>query len=96
MLHELGVSGIEMRVLWGRFGGAVVAPQILFYLGLRQGTLVGAVVAAGSWTAGLLVYEVRRRRILDPLVLYGLIFTVLQGVVALVARSPSVYAGGGW
>ncbi len=95
MLHELGVSGIEMRVLWGRFGGAVVAPQILFYLGLRQGTLVGAVVAAGSWTAGLLVYELRRRRILGPLVLYGLIFTVLQGVVALVARSPAVYVGGG-
>ncbi len=74
MMHELGVSGIEMRALWGRFGGAVVAPQLLFFLGLRQGTLA-AVVAAGGWTAGLLVYELARRRALDPLVLYGLIFT---------------------
>jgi hypothetical protein len=95
MLHELGVSGIEMRALWGRSGGAVMVPQLLFYLGLRQGTLAGAVVVAGGWTTALLVYELLRRRILDPMVLYGLMFTVLQGVIALVAQSPALYAGGG-
>jgi hypothetical protein len=49
MLEELGVPGAEMRALPGRFGGAVVVPQILFYyLGLRQGSLAGAVVAAAA------------------------------------------------
>ncbi len=44
---------------------------------------------------GLQLYEFMRRRRLDPFLLYGFVFTVLQSAVALYARSAAIYAGGG-
>jgi hypothetical protein len=57
--------------------------------------LMAALVVAGAWTAGLQIYVLARQRILDPFLLYGLLFTLIQGAAALSTRSPAVYAGAG-
>ena len=95
MLEQLGLPGSEVRALPGRFALGVLVPQLLFYLGLRYGGLVVALVIAGGWTVGLQLYDLARRRVLDPFLVYGLLFTLVQGAVALSTRSPAVYAGGG-
>jgi hypothetical protein len=95
MLEQLGLPGSEVRSLPARFARGVVVPQLLFYLGLRSGGLVAALVIAGGWTVGLQLYDLVRRGVLDPFLVYGLLFTLVQGAVALSTRSPAVYAGGG-
>ncbi len=95
MRLALSLFGIEVPVIARQFGATVVVPQLLFYLGLREGTVTGALGAASGWAAATLVYEMGRRRGWDWLVLYGLASTVLQGAVALAVRSPIVYAGSG-
>jgi hypothetical protein len=67
----------------------------LFYLSLRSGGLLEALVVAGGWTAGFQIYALVRQRILDPFLLYGLLFTLMQAAAALSARSPAVFAGAG-
>jgi hypothetical protein len=91
--QQLGFIVIEAGALPGQFGVGVLAPQLLFYLGLRQG-LMAALAATGGWTVGLQLYGFMRRRRLDPVLLYGFVFTVLQSAVALYARSALIYAGG--
>jgi len=95
MLEQLGLPGGEARALPSRFALGVLAPQLLFYLGLRTGGLVAALVIASSWAVGLQLYDLARRRASDPFLVYGLLFTLVQGAVALSTRSPAVYAGGG-
>jgi hypothetical protein len=95
MLEQLGLPGTKVRSLPARFGLGVLVPQLLFYLSLRNGGLVAALVVAGGWTIGLQLYDLTRRRVLDPFLVYGLAFTLVQGAVALSTRSPAVYAGGG-
>ncbi len=95
MLEQLGLPGSEVRSLPARFALGVLVPQLLFYLGLRSGGLVAALVIAGGWTVGLQLYDLARRGVLDPFLVYGLLFTLAQGTVALSTRSPAVYAGGG-
>lgn len=95
MLEQLGLRDSEVRVLPARFVLGVLVPQLLFYLGLRSGGLVAALVMAGGWAVGLQLYDLVRRRALDPFLMYGLLFTIVQGAVALWTRSPAVYAGGG-
>lgn len=95
MLERLGFQMSEVRGLPARFGLGVLAPQVLFYVFLRDAGFVAALAIAGGWTLGLQVYELARRRALDPFLVYGLVFTLVQGVVALSTRSPAVYAGGG-
>ncbi len=95
MLGQLGLRGSELRALPARFVLGVLVPQLLFYLGLRSGGLVAALVIAGGWAVGLQLYDLGRRRVLDPFLVYGLLFTLVQGAVALSTRSPAVYAGGG-
>jgi hypothetical protein len=95
MLEHLGLSGSELRSLPARFALGVLVPQLLFYLGLRSGGLVAALVIGGGWTVGLQLYDLARRGVLDPFLVYGLLFTLVQGAVALSTRSPAVYAGGG-
>jgi hypothetical protein len=74
--------------------GALV-PQLLFYLALRSEGLIAALVIAGGWTAGLQICDLARRRALDPFLVYGLLFALVQGAVTLSTRNPSVYAGAG-
>jgi hypothetical protein len=95
MLNELGLPDREVRSLPPRFALGVLVPQLLFYLGLRSGGLTAALVIAGGWTAGLQLYDLARRRVLDPLLVYGLLFTLMQGAAGLSTRSPAVYAGAG-
>lgn len=95
MLKQLGLPDDEMRSLPARFALGVLVPQLLFYLGLRSGGLVAALVIAGGWTVGLQLYDLARRREWDPFLEYGLLFTLVQGAVALSTRSPAIYAGGG-
>lgn len=95
MWRELGFTGIETRELPGRVALGVLIPQLLFYAGLQQATLTVALVAAGGWTVGLQLYDLARRRSVDPFLLYGIVFTVLQAAAALYARNPWIYAGGG-
>ncbi len=95
MLEQVGLPGSEVRSLPARFALGVLVPQLLFYLGLRSGGLVAALVIAGGWTVGLQLYDLARRGVLDPFLVYGVLFTLVQGAVALSTRSPAVYAGGG-
>ena len=95
MLEQLGLPGTEVRSLPARFALGVLVPQMLFYLSLRFGGLVAALVIAGGWTIGLQLYDLIRRGVLDPFLVYGLAFTLVQGAVALLTHSPAVYAGGG-
>lgn len=95
MWQELGFTDKEIRSLPGRFAVGVVAPQLLFYFGLREGAVTAAIAAAGGWTAGFLLYDLMRRRLLDPFLLFGFVLTVVQGLVALYARSAVIFAGGG-
>ena len=95
MLEQLGLPGSEVRTLPARFALGVLVPQLLFYLGLRSGGLVAALVVAGGWTVGFQLYDLARRRHWDPFLVYGLLFTLVQGAVAFSTRSPAVYAGGG-
>ncbi len=95
MLEQLGLRGSELRSLPARFTLGVLVPQLLFYLGLRSGGLIAALLMAGGWTVGLQLYDLVRRGDLDLFLLYGLLFTLVQGSLALSTRSPAVFAGGG-
>jgi hypothetical protein len=95
MLEHLGLPGSELRFLPARFALGVLVPQLLFYFGLWSGGLVAALVLAGGWTVGLQLYDLGRRGVSDPFLVYGLFFTLVQGLVALFTRSPAVYVGGG-
>ncbi len=95
MFNQLGLPDREVRSLPGRFALGVLVPQLLFYLGLRSGGLIPALVIAGGWTAGLQIHDLARRRILDPFLVYGLLFTLMQGAAALSTRSAAVFAGAG-
>ena len=95
MLTQFGLPDREVRSLPARFALGVLVPQLLFYLGLRSGGLITALVVAGGWTTALQIHDLARRRILDPFLVYGLLFTLMQGAAALSTRSPAVYAGAG-
>jgi hypothetical protein len=85
----------DARSLAARFALGVLAPQALFYLGLRWAGLTVALTAAAGWAVGLQIYDLARRRTADPLLGYGLIATLALCAAALFARSPAVYAGAG-
>ena len=95
MLRDLGLSGLTTRKLIRQFVSAVAVPTLLFYVGLVQGSLATAVGAAGGWSAVLQLHALIRYRVVDPVVLYGLVFTAGQAAVALAAQSPAVFAGSG-
>ncbi len=95
MWEALGWVGIELRGLPGRMVTGIVAPQVLFFVGVQHGTLATALAAAGGWTVGVGLYDLARRRHADFFLLYGIILTVVQAAAALYARSPAVFAGGG-
>jgi hypothetical protein len=95
MLRELGLSGRITWKLMRQFVSAVAVPTLLFYFGLLQGSLAAAVGAAGGWAAVLQVHALIRYRVVDPVILYGLVFTAGQTAVALAAQSPAVFAGSG-
>lgn len=95
MLHELGLSRQIAWKLTRQFVSAVAVPSLLFYLGLREGSLAAGVGAAGGWAAILQVHALVRYRLVDPMILYGLVFTAGQVAVALVAKNPVVFAGSG-
>lgn len=95
MLEQFGLPRSELRSLPARFALGALAPQLLFYLGLRSEGLVAGLLMAGGWTVGFQLYDLGRRRDLDPFLVYGLLFTVVQGLVTLCTRSPAVFAGGG-
>jgi len=93
--QELGLAETGLRTLPRSFVVGVLVPQLLFFLGLRQGGLAAGLIVAGGWSLALQIYELWRRHAWDPFLLYGLTFTVVQGATALYTRSPAVYAGGG-
>lgn len=95
MWQDLGFAERDLRGLPGRFAFGVVVPQLLFFLGLRQGGLAAALGIAGGWSLVLQLYEVWRRHSWDPFLVYGLAFTIVQGAAAVYTNSPAVYAGGG-
>jgi len=95
MLRDLGLSDRMTWKLIRQFVSAVAVPTLLFYVGLLQGSLAAAVGAAGGWAAMLQVHALIRYRLVDPVVLYGLVFTAGQAAVALTAHSPAVFAGSG-
>lgn len=70
-------------------------PQLLFYLGLRDESVMAGLIAAGGWTIGLQLFDVVRRRLVDPLLLYGSVWTMVQGTVAGYAHSATFYLAGG-
>ena len=86
MLRELGLSGRGTWKLMRQFVSAVAVPTLLFYFGLLQGSLAVAVGAAGGWAGVLQVHALIRYRLVDPMVLYGLVFTAGQVAVALAAN----------
>lgn len=96
MVRELGLNEPLSWKLIRQFISVVAVPQLLFYLfAVWQGPLIAAVGLGGGWTVFLQVHSLLRQRIADPMSLYGLAFTTGQVGVALLARSPAVYAGSG-
>ena len=96
MMRELGLDTHLSWKLIRQFILVVAVPQLLFYLfALWQGPLIAAVGAGGGWTASLQLHSLLRRRLADPVGLYGLAFTAGQVAVALLAQSPAAYAGSG-
>jgi len=95
MLTRLPVPDPDVRSLPARFALGVLVPQMVFYLGLRSGGLTAALVLAGGWAVGLQMYDLARRRVVDPFFVYGLLLTLVLCAAALFARSPAVYAGAG-
>jgi len=103
-----GLADVE-SALWGQLGFTrsnawpqvwrivlgVLTPQALFYLGLRQGGITTGLAASAAWTIGLLIYDLMRGSGMNPLVLYGLVFTAAQGALVVWTRSATVYAAGG-
>jgi hypothetical protein len=75
-----------------RLGLGVVAPQVVYYVGLSRGLAAEAIVAVMAWTFAVAVYEWRRSA-LDPFMLYGVGVTAGQGAAALFAGNPVVFAG---
>ena len=73
----------------------VLAPQALFFLGLREGGITIGLLASAVWTIGLLVYDLMRGDGMQPVALYGLVFTAAQGALVLWTRNATVYAAGG-
>jgi hypothetical protein len=82
----------RVRGLALRLGLGVVAPQVVFYAGLSRGFAAQAIVAAMAWTLAVAVYDWRRSS-LGPFMLYGVGVTAGQGVAALLAGNPAVFAG---
>ena len=80
--------------LW-RIVLGVLTPQALFFLGLREGGIATGLFASALWTIGLLIYDVMRGEGMQPVALYGLVFTAAQGALALWTRNATVYAAGG-
>lgn len=95
MLQELGFSRKAARALPAMFVLGVVMPQLLFYLGLRDESVMAGLIAAGGWTIGLQLFDVVRRRLVDPLLLYGSVLTMVQGTVAGYAHSATLYLARG-
>jgi len=95
MVSELRPPYHVVRFSPARFVLGVLVPQLSFYLALRSAGLMAALVIAGGWTAGLQIWDLARRRILDPFLVYGVLFALVQGAVALSTRNPSAYAGAG-
>jgi hypothetical protein len=95
MVTGLGFSAKTVRALPAMFLLGVVVPQLLFYLGLRDESMTAGLIAAGGWIVGLQLIDVVRRRLVDPLLLYGSVWTMVQGTVAGYAHSATLYLAGG-
>ena len=95
MLMGLGLSAKTVRALPAMFVLGVVVPQLLFYLGLRDESVMAGLIAAGGWTIGLQLFDVVRRRLVDPLLLYGSVLTMVQATVAGYAHSATLYLARG-
>ena len=80
--------------LW-RIVLGVLTPQALFFLGLREGGITVGLFASAAWTVGLLIYDLLRGEGVEPVALYGLVFTAAQGALVLWTRNATVYAAGG-
>jgi intracellular septation protein A len=93
--RQLGLTAEDFRSLPGKFVLGVLAPQILFFGGWQRGELNAGLMLAFAWTAGLQLSDIVRRRGFNPMLSYGLGFTLMQGGAALLAHSPAVYVGGG-
>jgi len=103
-----GLADVE-SALWGQLGFTrsnawaqarriilgVLAPQALFFLGLREGGITIGLVASAAWTTGLLVYDLVRGDGMQPVALYGLVFTAAQGALVVWTRNATVFAAGG-
>jgi hypothetical protein len=94
-LRALVSPHLAVRSLPARFALGVLAPQLLFYCAWRSEGLIPALVAAAAWTAGLQGFELARRKMLDPFLVYGLLLTLAQGAASLFTHNPLVYAGAG-
>jgi hypothetical protein len=103
-----GLTDVE-SALWGHLGFTrsnawpqlcrivlgVLTPQALFFLGLRQGGIATGLAASAAWTLGLLIYDLMRGGGMQPVALYGLVFTAAQGALVLWTRNATIYAAGG-
>ena len=103
-----GLADVE-SALWGQLGFTrsnawpqvwrivfgVLAPQALFFLGLREGGITIGLAASAAWTTGLLIYDLMRGDGVQPVALYGLVFTAAQGALVVWTRNATVYAAGG-
>lgn len=95
MWEQFGLSGRDRRGLLVRFVLDILVPQSLFFLGLQTHGLMAGLALGGGWTVVLQLYGLARRRALDPWLVYGLVFTIVQGLVSYITRSPAVYTAGG-
>lgn len=93
--RQLGLTEEDLRSLPSKFVLGVLTPQLLFFGGWQRGGLSAGLMLAIAWTAGLQLRDIVRRHGFNPVLLYGLAFTVMQGGASLFAHSPAVYVGGG-
>jgi hypothetical protein len=95
MWEQFGLSGRDRWGLLVRFVLDIMVPQALFFLGLEMRGLMAGLVLGGGWTVALQLYGLARRRAWDLWLVYGLVFTIVQGLVSFFTRSPAVYTAGG-
>jgi hypothetical protein len=93
--RQLGLTRSAARIQLQRIVLGALVPQILFFLGLRQGGVTAGLVASAAWTIGLLMWELVWGGGMNPLLLYGLLFTAAQGTIVLWTQNAAVYAAGG-
>ena len=73
-----------------QFAGEAVVPVVVFYVAWRADGLGAAIVASTVVYVGLAAWLLRRRRDV-ALVAIGVVFVLIQALVALAAHSATVY-----